>query len=114
VAEVNMSHMLEHISHLRVVATLERIHSWMQPDAKITVEVPDMREIAKIVDHPLWLYYVYGSQAFEGEYHRSGFTAQALHNALALAGFHDIEVRAFKSEHHYRKDMPCLEAVAFA
>lgn len=113
-AEVLISHALEHIPWADVVPTLKRIHSWMLPGAKITVEVPDMRRIAPEVDNEWWLIHVYGIQSTPGEFHRCGFTETTLTNVLGNAGFEEVTVRWFDSEHPNRLGMPCLEAVGFA
>lgn len=112
--EVLISHALEHIPWADVLPTLKRIRSWMRPDAKITVEVPDMRRIAPEVDNPWWVIHVYGIQSNPGEFHRCGFTETSLEAVLVNAEFHDIVIRWFDSEHPNRPGMPCLEAVAFA
>lgn len=109
-----LSHALEHIPYSDVLGTLQRIRSWMRPGARITVEVPDMREIAPAVDDPLWLLFVYGVQNHPGEFHRAGFTETTLQLLLEAAGFADVRIRKFISEDEVRLRMPCLEAVARA
>ena len=112
VEHVNASHVLEHLPHVDVIPTLANIHDWMRRNGKITAEVPDMGRITP--EHPLWLVYVYGCQKDAGEYHRGGFTESTLVAALEFAGWRDVEVRAFLSEHPSRTGMPCLEAQARA
>lgn len=115
VDEVNLSHVLEHISWRRTVELLARIHSWMADGGTLTVEVPDMELILpRGCEHPLWFKYIYGDQSHDGEYHKAGFTHQMLRADLVTAGWMVVMVRRFESEHPGREGMPCLEAVARA
>lgn len=109
-----MLHVLEHINYHDVPRTLERIRGWMNPGARITIEVPDMREIAPMVDHPNWLLGVYGVQTHAGEFHRSGYTETTLEKLMLMAGFTDVTVRKFISPVDDRLRMPVLEAVGYA
>jgi hypothetical protein len=86
----------------------------MKPDGTLRIEVPDMGEIMRRGDDdPNWMVYIYGSQSpHAGEFHRSGFTANALTNALQMTGWQNVQTRTFLSEHPYRPNMPCLEATA--
>src|SRR5215471_15260551 len=111
VHEVRMSHVLEHISWRETVPVLQQIRSWMIPDGKLRLEVPDIAAIlARGTVHPLWFKYVYGDQSHEGEFHRSGFTRDSLAAALTEAGWDFVAVWAFESQHKGREGMPCLEA----
>lgn len=113
--EVRMSHVLEHISWRNTESLLRRVRSWMRPAGKITIEVPDMDAILALgTSHPLWFKYVYGDQSHEGEYHRAGFTATELAAHLDYAGWWNIDVERFVSNHKGREGMPCLFAKALA
>lgn len=113
--EINMSHLLEHISWRETDEVLSLLKGWLAPDGILRVEVPDMLSIMALgTKHPLWHKYVYGDQSHGGEYHLAGFTAHTLRDHLLLAGFTDIEVRPLISEHPGREGMPCLIAEARA
>ena len=111
---VRMDHFLEHFGWREIVPLLESIHSWMAPGGLLEVEVPDMAEILKLGTTGDWLRYLYGSQQHDGEFHRCGFTAETLCDALVDAGFQVTHLNAFLSEFPTRTGMPCLKATARA
>lgn len=117
VVEVRMSHSLEHVAWLKVPDLLARIYSWLVDGGLLWIEVPDMEVIMAEGDSNelWWLPYIYGSQTpHDGETHRSGFTPKYLAKLLWDAGFREIEMRQFRSEHPYRPGMPCIEVTAVA
>lgn len=107
--EVCMYHALEHVSWRLVPELLVRIHSWLRPGGRFTVEVPNMDMIFRLPPAD-WQTYVYGCQAHEGEYHRSGFMPHELERALFAAGFDPVELEIFESTHPMRLGMPCILA----
>lgn len=112
---VEMSHVLEHISHHRTVTVLDRIRSWMLPGAPIRVEVPDCAELLKLdPTDPNWQQWWFGSQEGAGKDHLAGFVAETLRRALAAAGWREISTRTFRSERACRDGYPCLEGTAIA
>lgn len=107
VEEVVMYHILEHLERKDTIPALNRIRSWMLNRAPITIEVPDMAAI--MADPPeAWVLYVYGAQDHEGEFHRNGFDARSLQWVIEQAGFTDVTVERFISDHPMRQGMPCL------
>jgi predicted SAM-dependent methyltransferase len=115
VREVQMKHMLEHISWRETDQVLRHIRSWMADGGRLIVEVPDMDAILKLgTEHPLWFKYVYGDQSHDGEYHRAGFTLVMLYDALHQSGWRNVSVHRFASTHSGREGMPCLLAEAWA
>lgn len=113
VEHVNASHVLEHLPHVDVIAALANMRRWMQPRGTITVEVPDMHAISQLgPEHPRWLVWTYGCQVNDGEYHRSGFSADSLQATIEFAGWKRVTVEAFVSDHRSRVGMPCLLAEA--
>lgn len=113
VQEVVMYHLLEHLGVFESVPVLARIRGWMKLGAPITVEVPDMAAIMANPG-PAWVTDIYGAQSHEGEYHKSGFTADTLASALGAAGFSDVLVHSFRSPNPNRPGMPCIEATGRA
>lgn len=113
VDEVVMSHVLEHIPWTRTVPTLKLIRSWMLPDKRITIEVPDMEAVherGKFDSY--WLLATYGVQSSPGEFHMAGFTRVSLCLALRDAGFRPQDWRHFLSEHESRPGFPCVTVTA--
>ena len=113
VEEVVMYHLLEHFGLWETRTVLRRVRSWMNPGARITVEVPDMEAIMANPG-PSWPSDVYGAQSHDGEFHKSGFTFGMLAQALIEAGFSDVKTRAFLSTNKNRPGMPCIEATGHA
>ncbi len=113
VEEVAMFHSLEHLSIHDAPLMLRRIHSWLIPGGKVTIEVPDMEQI---LVHPSdhWETDVYGVQIHDGEFHRSGYSAKSLAGMLKEAGFSSVYVHTFRSTHPHRPGMPCLMGTANA
>lgn len=107
VEEVVMYHLLEHLARADTIPTLNRIRSWMLNRAKIIIEVPDMAAIMA-APREQWVMDVYGSQEHDGEFHLNGFDAHSLAWVMRQAGFVDVEVETFISEHPMRVGMPCL------
>ena len=115
VDEVNMSHLLEHLSWRETTPVLKRVRSWMNPSGKLTIEVPDMDAIMALgTEHLLWFKYVYGDQSHDGELHLAGFTGWRLADLLQGAGWRLGAIVRFRSEHKGRESMPCLLALAYA
>jgi len=115
VDEVLMSHVLEHISWRETQDVLTRIHGWMRPKGKLTVEVPDMNLISReAMRNPDWIRYLYGSQEHEGEVHRSGFTLSSLTGQVTKAGFMMRESHLFRSDNPHRMGMPVILVMAAA
>lgn len=115
VEEVNMSHLLEHLSWRETVSVLRRIRTWMRPGGKLVIEVPDMDRITALgTKHPLWFKYVYGDQSHDGEYHLAGFTARMLVENLRITGWRLHWISQFASTHKGRETMPCLLVAAVA
>lgn len=112
VEEINMSHVLEHLGWRETQGALVHAWEWLKPGGIITVEVPDSRELLDAgVDHPMWLWGVYGAQIHEGEYHKSGFTMESLETAMADAHFDIVSKKEFLSGEDQRPGFPCIEIV---
>lgn len=113
VAEVRMSHLLEHLTASEGASLLHRIHTWLEPNGLILIEVPDMAAIMERGDDdPMWHQYIYGQAHIPGEQHKSGYTREELGETLWAKSFREITLRTFLSDHEMRRGMPCLEAVA--
>jgi hypothetical protein len=115
VEEVEMSHVLEHLSWQDTNAVLHQVRLWMRAGGTLRVEVPDM---GMILARGVWdkdaEIAVYGIQSGEGEYHKSGFNAEKLRVCLEHTAWRVDQVRSFASTHPARPGFPCLEARAVA
>ena len=113
--ELNMSHVLEHISWRETVPLLTQLRGWMRPRGILTIEVPDMTAILKRgTSDPHWLKCVYGDQSTRGEYHQAGFSSVSLCDAVTDAGWTVIDLDEFISDHPGREGMPCVKVWATA
>ena len=128
VAVIYTSHMLEHVSHLRVVDVLRTWWNKLAVGGAVWICVPDLLWMAEEVvrlettGHGAGGHYTavsgpygieqgfYGSQHNEGEYHKSGFTETTLRAKLEETGFCDIRIsRTYDAAH----ELGALFAVAY-
>lgn len=117
------SHLLEHIPHIELEKTILRWYSVLTPGGILQINVPDLawaaKQLVKLTNGQLLegeynqfngerglQVIFYGSQAHDGEYHKSGFTKDSLHELLKSAGFKNITVDLMFEAH----DMGCLIA----
>ena len=93
IEEIRCVHMLEHLSTEEVFWTLAEFYRVLVPGGLVMVEVPDLDGACR-----MWLeghgsdrddayQMIYGAQTRPGQFHRSGFNAEALHAMVNLAGF---------------------------
>lgn len=91
---VYASHVLEHISWKQVVAVLKNLSAALAPGGQLLVLVPSLEWAAErlLDDSPAAILnaYLYGSQANEFQYHKSGFTLQLLRQVFRLAGLVEV------------------------
>jgi len=105
VEAIYASHLLEHFSHRDVPKILKHWFDKLQTSGWLHLNVPDMewvcKEMVKAGDYASPIYnsqesiinnIFYGTQAHEGEYHKSGYAKLILTNLLSQAGFTDIVV----------------------
>lgn len=113
VTDVEMSHILEHVSFHLTRHVLEHVRWWMATGGCLRVEVPDCHELCMIgADSPVWNQWMFGSQGGPGQVHMAGFTATTLPQVLETAGWRVTGVRRFISDHPDRVGYPCVEATA--
>lgn len=98
------SHLLEHFSYLQVPKILKHWFDKLQTGGWLHLNVPDIewacQQVLSVVKQSTVFNtndaiiggVFYGSQAHEGEYHKSGYTKQILTRLLEEAGFTDIVV----------------------
>ena len=115
VEEVEMSHVLEHISWQSTAAVLRLVRSWMVDGGSIRIEVPDMEAImARGIFDIAAQIAIYGIQSAQGEFHLAGFTWNSLRAHMLDAGFSVVSGRSFASGHPERIGFPCLEVIGTA
>lgn len=88
------SNALEHISKFQVVPTLREWNRVLKPGGKLQLIVPDLEWSClwwlahQDVDWSMDI--IYGHQAHEGEYHKTGFSKKIIMDYLMVSGNWDI------------------------
>lgn len=94
VDEIYTSHTVEHLSRAQILKAFPLWYDILRPGAKLIIEAPDVEAIARQLlrhrreeDKDLYHYLLFGTQEFEGEFHRTGWTFARLRRALVYLGF---------------------------
>ncbi len=100
VDRVRLDHVLEHLPGRLAVPALLEARRVLRTGGGIRVGVPDLAatcrayaEAPTLADRALLLRWLYGSQAHDGEYHKSGWDTEALLDLLLAVGFEAVNVR---------------------
>lgn len=119
------SHLLEHLPYTEVPEILSMWRRKLAPNGILTLNVPDLvwgcTQVLKYAggqildgyfyefdgEHGL-MSVLYGNEAHEGEFHKSGFVDRYLNELLEQVGFVDIEIKSEVDAH----DMGVLIATA--
>lgn len=93
---IQFTHALEHFAKKEVPVILNLIHTLLKPGGDLYLEVPNFTWHAELVvnegrDEDA-IYYAFGGQLDEWDFHKTGFTDSILHKELAAAGFSDIQI----------------------
>jgi predicted SAM-dependent methyltransferase len=124
--EIYSSHFLEHVSLKEVRNVLALWYRKLKAGGKIYINVPDLTYSLRLINkyengQPLDGYYnridgehgllniIYGNQAHEGEYHKSGYTSAYFEQLLIETGLKNVEVHTIFEAH----DMNCLIGEGF-
>lgn len=87
---VFVSHVLEHVERHRVLATVANLRTAVKDGGELWLLVPSLewvaKELMKDQPSPAVLPAIYGSQAGEYQYHKSGFTLFMLRQIVEKAG----------------------------
>lgn len=89
---IYMSHVLEHVSHRKIIETLREMRRILKPKGVLRISVPDFDRIIEIyeatnreiraIEPPLM-----GAQDYPFNYHYSVFNETRLHEAMLASGF---------------------------
>lgn len=91
------SHVLEHLKQFYHEFALSEFWRVLKPEGKVYIEVPDLLKTAEFfVENykgmrDMWYAVIYGRQAYEGDAHYSGFTADYLTEILFGNGFGNLK-----------------------
>lgn len=105
---------LEHLPRTDTRATLAEWRRVLAVGGVLTVQVPDVVAIGKLLlerdsraDHELFLHHLYGTQAYNGDFHLAGFTDRSMIGFLHDEGFEAISTRC---EHRWLLVATCTKA----
>jgi len=100
--EVLAQDVLEHIPRLRGMTALQEWNRVLCEGGWLTLRVPSLVHLLGLLTHPerqsiaeqqQLIQCLYGTQAYEGDFHLNGFTEMTLRHALSQAGFEMGELR---------------------
>lgn len=98
VDEIYTAHTLEHLGATELKRALLCWHRVIRPGGRLIVEVPDAEAIMRRLlrqrseeAKDLYYYLLHGTQEFEGEFHKGGFTYARLVRLLSAAGFEEFK-----------------------
>jgi predicted SAM-dependent methyltransferase len=114
VSEIYTAHFLEHVGKFEVQDVLKEFYRVLKPGHDVTIIVPDLLKVLEnFIDTPTYgreawpLDTVFGGQAHEGEYHKTGFWPELLTSLLLTAGFINVSIIEMEGW-----GQPCLTAKA--
>lgn len=93
--EVQLTHALEHFPTKDTQKVLALLKGLLTEEGKLYLEVPNFAWHAKILlegKEREAVYYAFGGQLNEWDFHKTGFTAAIIEEELTLAGFRNIKL----------------------
>ena len=114
VDEIYTSHFLEHLTDNEVVDVLKEAARVLKPGGQFEVIVPDLpgvlNEFLKADFNSKWSWWIqtiFGNQAHEGEFHKTGFDSEKLEIMLSNTGFIVTSIESV-----FDHNQPSLRALA--
>jgi len=100
--EIHFTHALEHFPQAETQKVLGLIYGLLKPFGKLYIEVPNFSWHAQLVQegkHREAVYYAFGGQLDEWDFHKTGFTYSILKEELEKAKFRDIRISGMDCLH---------------
>jgi predicted SAM-dependent methyltransferase len=97
---IHFTHALEHFPTSETNKVLTLIHGLLRPGGKLYIEVPNFAWHAQLIQEGRdrdAVYYAFGGQLDEYDFHKTGFTPKILEEELMMAGFKDINIQPASS-----------------
>lgn len=93
---IEFTHALEHFPTKEIVPLLQMIRSLLIPTGELYIEVPNFEWHARLLleekrDRDA-VYYAFGGQEDEWDFHKTAFTEAILKEDLEAAGFQNVQV----------------------
>lgn len=104
--EIIAQDVLEHLERHKTVAALQEWSRLLAPGGLLHIRVPSLFDLFELLASPAWrplekteevIHFMYGTQAYSGDYHLAGFTARILSAYLARAGLAVCTAELFHS-----------------
>lgn len=110
IEQIFSSHALEHVAKARVVPTLKEWYRVLQKGGLADIRVPDLEYCCKTwlekQTNDFYMDILFGNQAHEGEFHKTGFTVPIMTKYLQESGFTNIQASSVDS--HKQKTLVFL------
>ena len=96
-SQIRACHVLEHFPYPQTVNILSDWARLLSDNGSIHLEVPNLRwQISAVASGEItvskFVYYAYGEQDYEGNFHYAAFDEDLLRSSLSLAGFDKIVI----------------------
>lgn len=94
--EIHFTHALEHFPTKETNKVLNLVKSFLRPGGKLYLEVPNFAWHAQLIQDGRdrdAVYYAFGGQLDEYDFHKTGFTPNILEEELQFAGFKNINIQ---------------------
>jgi predicted SAM-dependent methyltransferase len=93
---IEFTHALEHFPTREIIGILVMVRKLLVPGGELYLEVPNLAWHARLIlnegrDKDA-VYYAFGGQEDEWDFHKTGFTPRLLQFDLEEAGFQDVKV----------------------
>lgn len=98
--EIHFTHALEHFPQKDTQRVLGLIYKLLSTNGRVYIEVPNFSWHASLLlegKQREAVYYAYGGQLDEWDFHKTGFTYQILKEELEKAGFREITIQGADS-----------------
>ncbi|MDR1001443.1 MAG: class I SAM-dependent methyltransferase [Clostridiales bacterium] len=97
--EILAKDILEHIERIKTQAVLQEWARLLQTGGRLFLQVPSVLDLMKMIEqtdnvevHLRCIHFLFGTQAYTGDYHLTSFTTETLTYYLNNAGFKIIKI----------------------
>lgn len=112
VDEIYSAHFFEHLAKAEVVPVLRECNRVLKKNGKIEIIVPDLPRVLnnfiENLDYGWGIDSVFGGQAHDGEFHKTGYWDELLYTLLSQNFYTNITINEMTGW-----NQPCLQAVAY-
>lgn len=94
--EIHFTHALEHFPTKMTPQVLDLIYGLLRPSGRLYIEVPNFAWHASLLakgEDRQAVYYAFGGQLDEWDFHKTGFTKKILQEELEDAGFTGADIQ---------------------